>query len=244
MKMQRSNARRIALAMAGVALMIVAIATPAARASITFVTPSGSNDTAGDPVSASATFTVTSGSISITLTNLQTDMKDAGQLLSDLQFTVSNGSLSGSSLSSSSGNLITVHQKGSTTAGSTGVSTGWAYSASNGELNGLNGKNKASRTIIGPANSSGTPYPDANSSIAGNGPHNPFLDGSATFTIAGTGITSSTTIASATFSFGTASGDNIDGVPVSSVPEPSTMALAGLGAIGFLAHGLRRRLKS
>jgi hypothetical protein len=27
------------------------------------------------------------------------------------------------------------------------------------------------------------------------------------------------------------------------VPEPSTMAIAGLGAIGFLGYGLRRRLK-
>jgi hypothetical protein len=30
-------------------------------------------------------------------------------------------------------------------------------------------------------------------------------------------------------------------LPLAAVPEPSTMAIAGLGAIGFIAYGLRRR---
>jgi len=33
----------------------------------------------------------------------------------------------------------------------------------------------------------------------------------------------------------------VDGLDVASVPEPSTMALAGLGALGLIGYGLRRR---
>jgi hypothetical protein len=36
---------------------------------------------------------------------------------------------------------------------------------------------------------------------------------------------------------------NETGPPPINTPEPSTMALAGLGALGFLGYGLRRRLK-
>jgi hypothetical protein len=93
--------------------------------------------------------------------------------------------------------------------------------------------------IIGPPGAGGT-YSNANSSIAGNVPHNPFLNQTATFTITGSGITASTVVTAATFSFGTTPGDNVAAVPV---PEPSTMAIAGLGAIGFIGVGLRRRLK-
>jgi hypothetical protein len=51
-----------------------------------FDTPTGSQDSAGDPVVARAVFTVGANSITVTLTNLTTNIKDAGQLLSDLFF--------------------------------------------------------------------------------------------------------------------------------------------------------------
>jgi hypothetical protein len=31
------------------------------------------------------------------------------------------------------------------------------------------------------------------------------------------------------------------GIPVTSVPEPTTLAIAGLGALGMIGYGLRRR---
>ena len=66
--------------------------------SVTFYTPSGST-IGGRPVSDQALFTTTAGSLVITLTNVQPNPTDISQLLSDLSFTLSNGSLAGSSLS-------------------------------------------------------------------------------------------------------------------------------------------------
>ncbi len=243
---KRSQGWLTKAAVVAVTLVAAAMITPAARAQ-TYVTPGGSTDTAGDPVSASATFTVTSGQIVVTLNNLEVNQKDAGQLLTDLSFTVSGGtlpSLSGAAAQLGTANLILVASDGTVTPDGTNQSIGWGYTTSNSntqaELNGLNGANTPSDTIIGPPNGSGV-YSNANPSIAGNGPHNPFASESATFTITGSGITGGTTIASATFSFGTTSGDNIDGVLTT--PEPSTIVLAGLGALGFIGFGLRRRLK-
>jgi hypothetical protein len=241
MKLQPRSGRLTALAMAGVALMTLAFTTPAAQASVfTFKTPSGATDQAGDPVSAEADFTLNNGTLTITLKDLLANPKDAGQLLSDLFYTVNSGS-PGTTLSSSSGQEISVDKNGNATTGST-VAAGWAFSTSGttGLLNVLaGGAAGPAHLIIGPPGPGGV-YTNANGSIAGNKPHNPFLNQSATFTI--TGVTG-TSITGVTFSFGTQSGDNVTGVPSTVVPEPSTMALAGLGALGFLGYGLRRRLK-
>jgi hypothetical protein len=237
MNPQRSNRWLTALAVAGVALIAAAITTPAARAQ-TFSTPGGSVDFAGDPVSASATFVVKDGEIDITLINLQTNMKDAGQLLTDLKFSLSGNALTGTVLHTSSGNEIFVGTGGVVTAGSTGVSTGWGYATGSGYLDGLAGANTPKDLILGPPDASGK-YSSANGSIANNPGHNPFLDqAGATFAITGTNITSSTIVSNVVFSFGTSRGDDIG-----AVPEPSTLAIAGLGAIGFMGFGLRRRLK-
>jgi hypothetical protein len=241
MNVHRSNRWLTALALAGAAFLTMAVSAPAARAATeTFVTPGGAAP-GGNPVNASATFTSSAGKLIITLTDLLANPKTVAQLLSDLSFTVSGGSatLTGSSLSSSSGQEITVAGNGTATTGST-VATGWPYSFSGsvGTLNRLAGSG-ANHLIIGPPGAGGI-YSNANSSIAGNVPHNPFLNQSATFTISGSGITAATVVTAATFSFGTTSGVNVNGVPV---PEPSTMAIAGLGAIGFIGFGLRRRLK-
>jgi len=179
---------------------------------------------------------------------LLTGQKDVGQSISDLFFTVTGASITGASLSSSSGQEITVAGNKTFTLGST-VSTGWALTTPSPTgtvlLNGLAGAaNTPAHTIIGPP--TGTTYPNANGSIAGNGPHNPFLNQTAMFTIA-TGTTNSVVVTGATFSFGTTAGDNVTGGPggggPGTVPEPSTLAIAGLGALGFIGFGVRRRLK-
>ena len=70
---------------------LAAIVTPCARAdSVTFVTPSGSTS-GGQPVDASATFTMGSGVVTIILTDLQTNPTSVGQLISDLDFVLSSG---------------------------------------------------------------------------------------------------------------------------------------------------------
>ena len=199
--------------------------------SVTFSTPSGSSIN-GLPVDAKAVFSISKGVIDITLINLQANPTSVAQLLSDLSFTLGGGgSLSGASLGSSMGQEITVGSNGSFTLGST-VSTGWGFNATTATLDVLGTSTAPMHLIIGPPGP-GSMYSNANGSIAGNKPHNPFLNGGAMFMIIGSGITAGTTITSATFSFGTTSGMNVTGTP--SVPEPSTQLLLGLGTLGLMA---------
>ena len=89
------------IATAGLALG--AMVAPVHAGSIEYITPAGSM-TGGQPVDASATLTTASGSLLITLNNLEANPTSIVQALSDLQFTVGNGgSLTGATLSSSSG---------------------------------------------------------------------------------------------------------------------------------------------
>lgn len=220
-----------------VVLAVLAASVTAAHASvITYVTPPGS--TTSGPVDASATFTTGSGFVTITLTDLQTNPNDVAQLISDLEFVLSNGATTGT-LFSSSGQDITVNSDGTFTLGGT-VATGWSLNSVSGglQLDAL-GNGQPKHLIIGPPG--GSTYSNANNSIAGNGPHNPFLNQTATFTIDVSGVTAATTITGATFSFGTTEGQYL--IPGTSVvPEPSSLLLIGTGVLG-LAGVLRRKIK-
>jgi hypothetical protein len=209
----------------------------------TFATPTGSTDTALDPVSATATFTTGAGTLSITLNNTLANQKDAGQLLSDLFFTLSSGTTA--SITNSSGVERTIASNGTFTDGAS-VSTGWVLTSAAGvyHLDGLNGAaNVPAHEIVGGPDGSNV-YSAANSSIAGNGPHNPFLAGNVTFNLAITGVTAATSVNSATFSFGTTSGDNVPGSPrVPSVPDGgATLMLlgAGLAGLGTMRRFMKR----
>lgn len=213
----------------------VLLSTEIARAdSISFITPSGSS-TSGGAVDAKATFTTGNGTLAIELTNLLANPTDVAELISGLDFTLTNGATSGT-LASSSAQQITINGDGSYTLGSTG-STGWGLNDNvNGglQLDAL-GYSGPADLIIGPG-----PYTDANSSISGNKPHNPFLNGSATFLLNIAGVTVNTDISSATFFFGTTSGVDVDGAPQPPVvPEPSGLFLLGTGMI-FLVLICRR----
>jgi hypothetical protein len=246
MNLRRSNAWLTALAMAGVAWTTLAITTPAARAAPqTFSTAAGAKESGGLPVSATATFTESANTLTITLTNLLANPTSVAQAISDLFFTVANGTLSGATLKSSTANFINIAANKTFSSAGSG-STGFVFTtqtSTTGLLDVLAGPGHAgpAHLIIGPPGGGGT-YSNANGSIAGNRPHNPFINQTATFTISGSGITANTTVTAATFSFGTTPGNNVPGNP-NVVPEPSTMAIAGLGALGFMGYGLRRRLK-
>jgi hypothetical protein len=203
-----------------------------------FFTPAGSN--VGDgPVSASASFVTATNSVQVTLTNLLSDPRSAGQLLSDIFF-IAGGLTSGTGPKSpSSASYITVAGNGTTSAG-TGPAV-WELTNSGGtyHLNGLFGKGAGGTgphdLIIGPPGAGGI-YSNANASIAGNKPHNPFIDQTATFTLALPGATSSTVISDVVFSFGTQEGSNVAAVPI-----PAAVWLFGSGLLGLVAIARRRQ---
>jgi hypothetical protein len=228
----------LGLALAGLALGTVV--APAHAGMITYVTPTGST-AGGQPVNASATFTTSANTLTIVLNNLQANPKSVVQALSDLSFTLGNGgSLTGATQTGAVSQEITINGDGTFSLGAnlTSVSAvGWPFavnSATEGTLDVLAaGGAGPSHLIIGPPDAGGN-YSAANGSIAGNKPHNPFLFESVTFTITGSGITADTTITSATFSFGTTSGVNVNGVQGPGViSEPSSFVLA-LGGFGVL----------
>jgi hypothetical protein len=213
------------------------LATSAEASTSTYVIPGGTT-VGGQPVSATATFVTSTNDLQITLTNLQNNPTSIIQSLSDLAFTLSTGQTVGSLLSSSALER-TVNGNGTFTNGST-VSTGWQLETSGSGL-----RLHVLGTPIGPAHTligdsgAGNLYSNAGGSIAGNGPHNPFITGTATFDIQIIGLIASSLVNSATFSFGTTEGANVPGVP--RVPGPATLLLlgSGLGIIGF--RGWRRR---
>jgi hypothetical protein len=245
--MQKPSPRRnlvyFGLALAGLALG--GVVAPVHAELITYTTPPGATVPAG-PVDAFATFTTSANTLTIALNDLLANPKDVGQLLSDLSFTLGNGgSLTGATQTAPSSSEITVAGNGSFTGPTpiSGVTTvGWPFvvsSATEGSLDVLAAGGAGPAHLINGPPGAGDTYGAANGSIAGNGPHNPFLFESATFTITGTGITADTTITSATFSFGTTSGVTVGGV---AAPEPSSLVLAlcGIGVAG-LVGGYRSR---
>jgi hypothetical protein len=231
-------------------MSLVTISASASAAVFTFSTAPGSSVPAG-AVNASATFTTGNGQLIITLQDLFANPTSAGQLVSDLDFSLSSP-LAGAVGFSSSAQQITINSDGSSSIGGTG-STGWGFGSfgtgyivcvicpSTAVLS-ANPAVNPSAEIIGPG-----PYTNANGSIAGNGPHNPFLNQTATFTISNSSITANTVVSGVTFSFGTSPGINVPGEgggggsSNSAVPEPASMSLLGGGVLGMLV--LLRKFK-
>jgi hypothetical protein len=217
---------------------------PLGGAPILFLTPGGSTVSDG-PVAAEAIFETEDGLAIITIRDDLVNTRSAGQLVSGLEFTL--GGLTGTSaLSSSSADLIQVRSSGSVIDKGAG-STEWAFGTFDGGLilcavcpSTVLGSAAPSHEIIGPG-----PYSSANSSIDGNGPHNPVLNQVAVFTIENASITSTTTVSGVVFSFGTNFAGSLTTVraidPVDPAPEPRTYALMGTGVIALAMLSRRSR---
>jgi len=189
------------------------------------------------------------GTVTITLNNNLTNAQvvSAIQNVSGVYFQVSGYTLGAVSLSGSNSTQSTnINGSGTATLAGAVNPTGWA-AGSNGALitacvvcaGGFNANPSAGpdQTLIGGTGSGA--YANANGSIAGNDPHNPFLVGTLTLTLVVPGVTVNSTFSNVVIQFGTTATPPNPGQPV---PEPASMLLLGTGLIGAAA-GYRRRLR-
>jgi hypothetical protein len=233
-----SNLKNSLLAL--VAFGVIALAHASANASpISVCTGTGCSTTnvAGSIVAGNGTVTIT---LNNNLTNSQ--VVSVIQNISGVYFQVSgyNGgavSLSGSNAT----NSTNVAANGTGTLAGAVNPTGWAAGHSGTTITacvicafGINAPAGPDQTIIG--GDGVGPYTNANGSIAGNDPHNPFLVGTVTFTLVVPGVTVDSTFSNVVIQFGTTATPP----ETQQVPEPASMFLLGSGLLGAAA-GFRRR---
>src|SRR5436190_11968002 len=199
--------------------------------SFTFSTPAGAT-AGGQPVNATANFVTGTGLFELVITNNQANPTSIIQAISDLSFNLSN--VTSGTLSTNFGFERNIAADGTFTIGNL-VATGWALSnvGSTFHLNVLGTPTAPAHLIIGGPDNSGV-YSNANGSIAGNGPHNPFFGEDAVFDITDPGITADTQVSNVVFSFGTTAGNNVPAG--NNIPDSgATVALLGLALMGLAA---------
>lgn len=227
------------LARIGVVAAAATLAVGASANAGVIYTTSGTS--ASYAVTATADITLGNGTINIVLTNTTPFTHDAGQLLTDFHLTINDFS-STPSLTSSLAIPRTVASNGSFVDGAL-TSTNWGgnYNAgSHTETLVFNGSG-AKYAILGP--DSGGDYSGANGSITVSPGHNPFAAEQVTFTLNAPGVTANSAIQDVQFSWNTGLSYLTPGTPIPNsgdTPEPASLGLLGLGAVGLLARRRRR----
>lgn len=223
----------------GIVMAAVVVFAGVAKADQVFSTPAGAiNPFTSVPVSGTADFSLSGNTLTLSLSNTILGIGDAGQLLTGLTFTLSDGT--GVGLNSQTGDLIAVNSDLTVTDMGKGT-LGWGFGTTGTNTfevcmicsGGVTSGVTPSEGILGPASADGN-YDNANGSIAGNKPHNPFVNGTGTYQF---NVPTGVTVSDVFFQFGTTPGGAI---PATSAPEPSSVLLLGFGLLALALLTCRR----